>query len=119
MIQARRNFLKLVGTTLPGVLLAEVDNSIDASEVKSITQPGISEHAFRKAQQRAVAMVGKMTLDEKIAQTGNNAPAIKRIGLPAYNYYSGEALHGLVRGGPVTSFPLPLAMTCSWNPECH
>ena len=77
---------------------------------------GISEAAYKKAWQRAAAMVAKMTLAEKIAQTGNQAPAIKRIGLPAYNYYSGEALHGLVRGGPVTSFPLPLAMACSWNP---
>jgi beta-glucosidase len=77
---------------------------------------GISDSAYKKAWQRAAAIVSKMTLAEKIAQTGNGAPAIKRIGLPAYNYYSGEALHGLVRGGPVTSFPLPLAMACSWNP---
>ncbi len=77
---------------------------------------GISGAAYQKAWQRAAAMVAKMTLAEKIAQTGNQTPAIKRIGLPAYNYYSGEALHGLVRGGPVTSFPLPLAMACSWNP---
>ena len=77
---------------------------------------GISEAAYKKAWQRAAAIVAKMSLAEKIAQTGNQAPAIKRIGLPAYNYYSGEALHGLVRGGPVTSFPLPLAMACSWNP---
>ena len=77
---------------------------------------GISEAAYKKAWQRAAALVAKMTLAEKIAQTGNQTPAIKRIGLPAYNYYSGEALHGLVRGGPVTSFPLPLAMACSWNP---
>ncbi len=77
---------------------------------------GISDAAYKKAWQRAAAMVAKMTLAEKIAQTGNGAPAIKRIGLPSYNYYSGEALHGLCRGGPVTSFPLPLAMACSWNP---
>ena len=77
---------------------------------------GISEAAYKKAWNRAAVMVAKMTLAEKIAQTGNGAPAIKRIGLPAYNYYSGEALHGLCRAGPVTSFPLPLAMACSWNP---
>ncbi|MGC8625087.1 MAG: glycoside hydrolase family 3 N-terminal domain-containing protein, partial [Phycisphaerae bacterium] len=77
---------------------------------------GISGAAYQKAWRRAAVMVSRMTLAEKIAQTGNGAPAIKRLGLPAYNYYSGEALHGLVRGGPVTSFPLPLAMVCSWNP---
>ena len=87
-----------------------------AMESSKSSPVGISDAAYKKAWQRAAGMVGKMTLAEKIAQTGNNAPAIKRIGLPAYNYYSGEALHGLVRGGPVTSFPLPLAMVCSWNP---
>lgn len=87
-----------------------------AMESGRSSSAGISDAAYRKAWQRAAAMVAKMTLAEKIAQTGNNTPAIKRIGLPAYNYYSGEALHGLVRGGPVTSFPLPLAMACSWNP---
>ncbi|MCL5946007.1 MAG: glycoside hydrolase family 3 C-terminal domain-containing protein [Planctomycetes bacterium] len=77
---------------------------------------GISNTAYQKAWKRAAAMVVKMTLDEKISQTGCFATAIKRLGIPAYNYYTGEALHGLVRGAPVTSFPLPLAMVCSWNP---
>jgi len=92
------------------------ENHLAMQSTKS-SPVGISDAAYKKAWQRAAGMVCKMTLAEKIAQTGNNAPAIKRIGLPAYNYYSGEALHGLVRGGPVTSFPLPLAMVCSWNPE--
>ncbi len=86
------------------------------ARVTNSQRVGISEDAYKKAWQRAAGMVAKMTLEEKIGQTGNQTPAIKRIGLPAYNYYSGEALHGLVRGGPVTSFPLPLAMACSWNP---
>ena len=82
---------------------------------------GISEAAYKKAWNRAEVMVAKMTLAEKISQTGgaNNlgyVPAIKRLGIPAYNYYSGEALHGLVGEG-ATGFPLPLAMGCSWNPE--
>lgn len=94
-------------------------------------QVGISEAAYQKAWTRAAAMVSRMTLAEKIAQTGGHdalgpgvpankwvfLPAIKRLGLPGYNYYSGEALHGLQRSAPVTSFPLPLGMVCSWNPE--
>ena len=66
---------------------------------------GICDEAYNKAWKRAAAWVAKMTLDEKISQTGNNAPAIKRIGLPAYQYYAGEALHGLRRLPPVTLFP--------------
>ncbi len=78
---------------------------------------GICDEAYNKAWKRAAAWVAKMTLDEKISQTGNNAPAIKRIGLPAYQYYAGEALHGLRRLPPVTLFPVPAALGCTWNRE--
>ncbi len=76
---------------------------------------GISAQAYHKAWNRAAAWVAKMTLDEKISQTGNRAPAIERIGLPAYQYYAGEALHGLRRLPPVTLFPTPTALGCTWN----
>ncbi|MGC9261149.1 MAG: glycoside hydrolase family 3 C-terminal domain-containing protein [Phycisphaerae bacterium] len=95
------------------------------------SRTGISNTAYQKAWKRAATLVSKMTLVEKIAQTGGHhalgpgvpankwvsVSAIKRLGLRAYNYYSGEALHGLQRPAPVTSFPLPLGMVCSWNPE--
>ena len=75
---------------------------------------GISEAAYQAARRRAAALVARMTLAEKISQTGeeNNGsavPAIKRLGIPAYKYYSGEALHGLVWNNGATGFPLPLA----------
>ena len=78
---------------------------------------GISDASYKKAWTRAAALVTKMTLDEKISQTGNTAPAIRRLGLPAYQYYAGEALHGLRRLPPVTLFPIPTALGCTWNPE--
>ncbi len=78
---------------------------------------GISADAIRKARRRAAELVSKMTVAEKISQLGYLAPAIPRIGLPAYDYYSGEALHGLVTGPPVTAFPLPLALANAWNPD--
>ena len=78
---------------------------------------GISAEAIRNARRRAAELVSKMTVAEKISQLGNNAPAIPRLGLPAYNYYSGEALHGVVTGPPITAFPLPLALANAWNPE--
>ena len=78
---------------------------------------GLSAAAIRKARRRAAVLVSKMTVAEKISQLGNGVPAIPRLGLPAYNYYSGEALHGVCAGPPVTSFPLPLALANAWNPE--
>ncbi len=80
------------------------------------TRTGISNTAYQKAWKRAAAIVQKMTLAEKISQTGTSSPGIARLGLPAYNYGAGECLHGLVNGSTATAFPLPLAMVCSWNP---
>ncbi len=72
--------------------------------------------AFSRAQARAAALVARMSPAEMVSQLGNTAPAIKRLGLPAYQYWH-EALHGLLRSGPVTSFPVPLALANSWDPE--
>lgn len=78
---------------------------------------GISRESFERARGRAKALVAKMTLDEKISQFGSYSPAIERLDLPAFDYYASEALHGLVHSSPVTSFPMPLALGCSWNPS--
>ena len=77
----------------------------------------VSPEAFAAARERAAAIVAKLTLAEKISQFGTRVPGIPRLNLPAFNFYAGEALHGLMYRGEVTSFPLPLAMGCSWNPE--
>ncbi len=67
-------------------------------------------------QARAEALVGKMTLAEKVAQTQSGAPAIPRLGVPAYDWW-GEGLHGLARGGYATVFPQSIGLAASWNPE--
>ncbi len=76
----------------------------------------LDAQALARARRRARRLVARMTIAEKVSQLGNTAPAIARLQLPAYQYWH-EALHGLARSGPVTSFPVPLAMANSWNPE--
>ncbi|MGH9588655.1 MAG: glycoside hydrolase family 3 protein, partial [Acidobacteriaceae bacterium] len=61
-------------------------------------------------------MVSQMTLEEVTGQMVNGSQAIARLKLPRYNYWS-EALHGVNVDGPVTSFPQPIALGCSWSPE--
>jgi beta-glucosidase len=78
---------------------------------------GISDAAYQKAMARAQALVGQMTLDEKISQLGSGAQPIPRLKVPGYNYYTGEALHGLTQVQGATSFPMPLGLSASWNPE--
>lgn len=61
-------------------------------------------------------LVSRMTLDEKIAQTLYNAPAIPRLGVPEYNWWN-ECLHGVARAGVATVFPQAIGMAASWNEE--
>jgi beta-glucosidase len=59
-------------------------------------------------------LIAQMTLDEKVAQLGNQAPAIPRLNIPAYDYWS-ECLHGVMTDG-ATSFPQAIALASTWDP---
>ncbi|MDR1499715.1 MAG: glycoside hydrolase family 3 C-terminal domain-containing protein [Tannerellaceae bacterium] len=62
-------------------------------------------------------LIGLMTIEEKISQMMNNAPAIERLGVPAYNWWN-EALHGVARSPyPATSFPQAIGMAATWDTE--
>ncbi|WP_395622925.1 glycoside hydrolase family 3 C-terminal domain-containing protein [Sphingomonas daechungensis] len=60
------------------------------------------------------ALIAKMTLEEKAAQLQDSAPAIPRLGLPAYTYWN-EALHGVARAGEATVFPQAIGMAATWD----
>ena len=51
-----------------------------------------------EAKKKAEALVARMTLEEKASQLRYDAPAIKRLGIPAYNWWN-EGLHGVARAG--------------------
>jgi beta-glucosidase len=63
---------------------------------------------------RAADVVSRMTLEEKAAQLGHTAPAIPRLGIPAYNWWN-EGLHGVARAGIATVFPQAIGMAASWD----
>ena len=54
-----------------------------------------------EARKKATELVNQMTLEEKASQLRYDAPAIKRLGIPAYNWWN-EALHGVARAGQAT-----------------
>ena len=68
-----------------------------------------------EARAKAAALVGRMTLEEKASQLRYDAPAIERLGIPAYNWW-GEALHGVARGGTATSFPQAIGIAAGFDP---
>jgi len=65
-------------------------------------------------EERAAALVSRMTLEEKAAQMQNDAPAIERLGVPQYDWWN-EALHGVARAGGATVFPQAIGMAASFD----
>jgi beta-glucosidase len=63
---------------------------------------------------RARDLVSKLTLDEKVHQMMNAAPAIPRLGIPAYNWWN-EALHGVARSGVATVFPQAIGLAATFD----
>lgn len=68
------------------------------------------------AQERAEALVSQMTVEEKASQLKYDAPAIERLGLPAYNWWN-ETLHGVARAGTATMFPQAIALAAMFDSE--
>eukprot|EP01116_Phalansterium_solitarium_P002419 TRINITY_DN1242_c0_g1_i5.p1 TRINITY_DN1242_c0_g1~~TRINITY_DN1242_c0_g1_i5.p1 ORF type:complete len:821 (+),score=286.40 TRINITY_DN1242_c0_g1_i5:130-2592(+) len=60
-------------------------------------------------EQRVAALVGAMSVDEKVSQMMTVASAIDRLAVPAYGWWS-EASHGVAWAGVATVFPAPIAV---------
>ena len=70
----------------------------------------------KEARERAQALVAQMTVEEAASQLRFDAPAIDRLGIPAYNWWN-EALHGVARAGTATSFPQAIGIAAAFDPE--
>ena len=69
-----------------------------------------------EARKKAEKLVSQMTLLEKASQLKYDAAPVKRLGVPAYNYWN-EALHGVARAGVATMFPQAIAMAAVFDDE--
>lgn len=61
-------------------------------------------------------LIGRMTLEEKVAQMMNQTPGIERLGIPPYDWWN-EALHGVARAGTATVFPQAIALAATFDEE--
>ena len=68
------------------------------------------------AAQKARELVSQMTLEEKASQLKYDAPAIPRLGIPAYNWWN-EVLHGVARAGTATVFPQAIGLAAMFDEE--
>ena len=68
---------------------------------------------------RVQDIISRLTLEEKVQLMKHAAPAVPRLGIPAYNWWN-EALHGVARTKEkVTVFPQAIGLASMWNPELH
>src|ERR1700689_4512300 len=66
-------------------------------------------------EQRAADLVQRMTLEEKASQLVNQARAIPRLNVPAYDWWS-ESLHGVLKDG-TTEFPEPIGLAATFDTQ--
>ena len=68
-----------------------------------------------RAEAMAAEIVARLDTDEKLDQLINTAPAIPRLGIPAYNWWT-ESLHGAMGALPTTNFPEPIGLAATFDP---
>jgi beta-glucosidase len=65
-------------------------------------------------EKRVNDLVSRMTLEEKVSQMMNAAPAIERLDIPEYEWWN-EGLHGVARAGYATVFPQAIGLAATWD----
>jgi beta-glucosidase len=91
--------------------------SLSAQQAGEGAPPGYLNPSL-SAGQRAADLVRRMTLEEKASQLVNQARAIPRLNVPAYDWWS-EALHGVAVDG-TTEFPEPIGLAATFDvPAIH
>ena len=75
-----------------------------------------NKEKVQEYRERAKALVAQMTLEEKVGQTLNWAPAVERLGIKAYNWWN-EALHGVARAGVATVFPQSIGLAATFDED--
>ncbi|MEO7690442.1 MAG: glycoside hydrolase family 3 C-terminal domain-containing protein [Sphingomonas sp.] len=99
-----RRFGKLRGVLLAGLVLAAAPAASQSSQ----------SDQRASADRMAAKLVAGLSLDEKLEQLVNVAPAIPRLNVPDYNWWT-ESLHGALGSVPTTNFPEPIALAATFD----
>lgn len=83
-------------------------NDMSAQELLPYQNPQLSP------KERAQDLCNRLTLEEKALLMLDDSPAITRLGIKRFNWWS-EALHGVANQGNVTVYPEPIGMAASFN----
>jgi len=96
------------------LILAGLITPCSSLAIAQATAPFPFQDPKLPTKQRADDLISRMTLSEKVSQLGNNSPAIKRLGIPAYDWWN-EGLHGVARAGFATMFPQAIGNAATWD----
>ena len=93
---------------LPLVVLLVAISTAQTQSIPAYKNPNLP------IETRVNDLVSRMTLEEKVSQMMNAAPAIERLGIPQYDWWN-EALHGVARAGYATVFPQAIGLAATWD----
>ena len=113
-----RSLATILALFIIGLAQAQTYSDSNESEVKESDSSESSPLPYLNPQldadERAADLCQRLTLEEKAALMRNGSPAIERLGIPMFEWWS-EALHGAARNGYATVFPIPMAMASSFD----
>ena len=95
------------------ILLCTAASSLAQSAQSASALPYLDPS--KPVEERVNDLISRMTLEEKASQLVNQARAIPRLQVPAYDWWS-EALHGVARAGTATVFPEPIGLAATFDP---
>jgi beta-glucosidase len=118
--EAKLNSLEILDASGRSLVYMRAADLIDAGDAGALKVPDIgSGSEYWKSptnglKLRVDDLVRRLSLAEKVQQMRNAAPAVPRLGVPAYNYWN-ECLHGVARAGVATVFPQAIGMAATWD----
>ena len=101
--------------TLSSIVIALATLSpLASAEQKTDSQSLPFMNSALPVDQRVNDLIGRMTLEEKVSQMRDHAPAIPRLGIPKYDWWN-EGLHGVAFAGDATNFPQVIGLAATWD----
>lgn len=100
-------FARLLSVALGALCLFPASHAEESYPFRDTTLP---------VERRVDDLLSRLTLEEKVQLMMNGSPAIERLGVPAFEWWS-EALHGVGRNGLSTVFPSCIGMAASFDDD--
>lgn len=97
-------------------IIAAIAMATIATAAGAQTTKGSGTGTYNRKLTEVKALIGQMTIEEKISQLTNWTPGVERLGIKPYNWWN-ESLHGVARNGRATVFPMPIGLGATFDPS--